>query len=60
MWHHGYIHENPPSRVQDLRSFPRFAELNGQGIEAILGPGDLLRGSLETETVMTLPAGGGP
>lgn len=26
----------------DLRSFPRFAELNGQGIEAILGPGDLL------------------
>ena len=34
--------------AQDLQSFPRFAELKGQGIEAILGPGDLLWGSLET------------
>lgn len=31
---------------QDLQSFPRFAELKGQGIEAILGPGDLLWGNL--------------
>jgi len=30
--------ENP-----DLNLFPRFAELQGQGIEAVLGPGDILR-----------------
>eukprot|EP00913_Durusdinium_trenchii_P035010 g32750.t1 len=28
--------------LQDLQSFPRFQELKGQGIEAILEPGDLL------------------
>lgn len=27
----------------DLTSFPRFSELAGEGLEAILGPGDLLR-----------------